>query len=83
MPYQMSDERLSSRQSGNNKLHSMGTSLIRTTNAILSAIDEKKITSVILLEISKAFDKINCWILESCNQVLPGSPGISPTDHKL
>ena len=62
-PYLMSNERLSTRQSGNKKSHSTETSLIRTTDAILNAIDEKKTTAVVLLDMSKAFDTINHGIL--------------------
>ena len=63
MPYLVSNERFSSRQSGNTKFQSTETSLIRTTDAILSAIDEKKITAVVLLDMSKVFDTINHGIL--------------------
>ncbi|PFX22791.1 putative RNA-directed DNA polymerase from transposon BS [Stylophora pistillata] len=63
MSFLVSNERLSTRQSGNKKLHSTETSLIRTTDAILSAIDDKKITAVVLLDMSKAFDTINHGIL--------------------
>ena len=59
----MSNERLSTRQSGNKKSHSTETSLIRTTDAILNAIDEKKTTAVVLLDMSKAFDTIIHGIL--------------------
>jgi len=58
----MLNERLSSRQSGNKKLHSRETSM-RTPDAILNAIDEKKTTAVVLLDVSKAFDTINHGIL--------------------
>ena len=73
-PYLMSSERLSTRQSGNKKSHSTETSLIRTTDAILNAIDEKKTTAVVLLDMSKAFDTINHGIL--LNKLL--DIGISP-----
>ena len=73
--YLMSNERLSTRQSGNKKSHSTETSLIRTTDAILNAIDEKKITAVVLLDMSKAFDTINHGIL--LNKLL--DIGISPS----
>ena len=63
MPYLVSNERLSTRQSGNKKLHSTETSLIRTTDTLLSAIDEKKVTAVVLLDMSKAFDTISHGIL--------------------
>ena len=41
----------------------METSLIRTIDAVLSAIDDKKITTVVLLDMSKAFTTINHGIL--------------------
>ncbi|PFX18846.1 putative RNA-directed DNA polymerase from transposon BS [Stylophora pistillata] len=63
MPFLVLNERLSTRQSGNKKLHTTETSFIRTIDAILSAIDEKKITAVVLLDMSKAFDTINHGIL--------------------
>ena len=75
MPYLVSNERLSSRQSGNKKLHSTETSLMRTTDAILSAIDDKKITAVVLLDMSKAFDTINHGIF--LNKLL--DIGVSPS----
>ena len=59
----VSNDRLSTRQSGNKKLHSTETSLIRTTDTLLSAIDEKKVTAVVLLDMSKAFDTISHGIL--------------------
>ena len=72
----MSNERLlSTRQSGSKKLHSTETSLIQTTHAFLSAIDDKKITAV-LLDISKAFDTITHGILLNKlldNVILPSS----------
>ena len=74
-PYLMSNERLSTRQSGNKKSHSTETSLIRTTAAILNTIDEKKTTAVVLLDMSKAFDTINHGIL--LNKLL--DIGISPS----
>ena len=39
------------------------TSLIHTTDAVLGAIDQKKTTAVVLLDMSKAFDSINHSIL--------------------
>ena len=54
--------RLSSKQSGNKKLHSTETSVIQSTDMILSAIDNK-LTAVVLLDMSKAFDSIDHEIL--------------------
>ena len=75
MPYLVSNERLSSRQSDNKKLHSTETSLIQTTDTLLSAIDEKKVTAIVLLDMSKAFDTISHGIL--LNKLL--NVGISPS----
>ena len=63
MPYLLSNERLSATQSGNKKFHSTETSLIHTTEAILGGIDEKKLTAVVLLDMSKVFDSIKHDIL--------------------
>ena len=71
----MSNERLSTRQSGKKKLHSTEASLIRTADAILSAVDQKKITAVIVLDMRKAFDTINHGIL--LNKLL--GIGVSPS----
>jgi hypothetical protein len=50
-------------QSGNKTWHSTETSLIHSTDSILKAIDQKKVTTVIFLDMSKAFDSINNNIL--------------------
>ena len=42
VPYLESNKRLSSKQSGNKQFHSTETSLVRTTDAVLEAIDKKK-----------------------------------------
>ena len=57
------NRRLSVHQSGNKTWHSTETSLIHSTDSILKAIDQKKVTAVILLDMSKAFDSINHSIL--------------------
>ena len=46
-------------QSGNKMRHSTETSLIYTTDKILGAIDQKKTTAIVLLDMSKAFDRIS------------------------
>ena len=43
--------------------HSTETSLISATDFILRTIDQKKITAVVYLDMSKAFDSINHLIL--------------------
>ena len=65
VPYLESNKRLSSTQSGNRQFHSTETSLVHTTDAVLEAIDKKKTTAVVLLDMSKAFDStiiIFFWI---------------------
>ena len=61
--YLLSRGRLSSKQSGNKQWHSTETSVIQTTDEILNAIDKKKLTAVVLLDLSKAFDSIDHQIL--------------------
>ena len=63
VPYLESNKRLSSTQSGNKQFHSTETSLVHTTDAVLEAIDKKKTTAVVLLDMSKAFDSIHHNIL--------------------
>ena len=57
--YLQLNDTLSKSQSGNKKWHSCETSVIETTDTILNAIDEKKLTAVVLLDMSKAFDSVN------------------------
>ena len=61
--YPTTNHRLSIHQSGNKTWHSTETSLIHSTDYILKATDQKKVTAVILLDMSKAFDSINHNIL--------------------
>ena len=63
VPYLESNKRLSSTQSGNKQFHSTETSLVHTTDAVLEAIDKKKTTAVMPLDMSKAFDSIHQNIL--------------------
>ena len=66
MPYLLSHNRLATNQSGNKQWHSTETSLIKTTDIILKAIiDDKKLTAVVLLDMSKAFDSLDHDILFS------------------
>jgi hypothetical protein len=57
------NRRPSVHQSGNKTWHATETSLIHSTDSILKAIDQKKVTAVILLDMSKAFNSINHNIL--------------------
>ena len=63
VPYLESNKRLSSTQNGNKQFHSTEKSLVHTTDAVLEAIDKKKTTAVVLLDMSKAFDSIHHNIL--------------------
>lgn len=58
-------ERLTKYQSVNEEWQSAETSVIQTTDAILNAMDKKKLTAVVFLDMSKAFDSINHEILIS------------------
>ena len=53
MEYLTLKNRLSSKQSGNKKCHSTETSVIQTTDMILSVIDKKQLTTVVLLDMIK------------------------------
>lgn len=64
-PYLLSHNRLTANQSGNKQGHSTETTLIKTTDIILKAIDNKRLTSVVLLDMSKAFDSLDHSILIS------------------
>lgn len=57
--YLTSNNRLSSHQSGNKKLHSTETLNVFITDTILKAMDKKKLSALVLLDLSKAFDSIN------------------------
>ena len=61
--YLTSNNRLSTKQSGNKKSHFTETALIRPTDAILTGMDKKELYAMVLLDMSKAFDSINHDIL--------------------
>ena len=63
MSYLLATGRLTCRQSDNKQWHSTETSVIQTTDEILSAIDKRKLTAIVLLDMRKAFDSINHQIL--------------------
>ena len=52
----MSNKRLSPHQSGNIKHHSTETLNVFITDKILEGMDERKLTGLVLLGLSKAFD---------------------------
>ena len=74
MYYLTSKGRLSTKQSGNKEKHSTETSVIQTTDIILSAIDKKHLTAVILLDMRKAFDSIDHTLLLVKLQDVGASP---------
>ena len=80
MPYLVGNDRLSAHQKCNKKWHSTETSLICTSDRILTAIDQKKTSGVVLLDMSKAFDSVNhdillkkitrYWLVTLCHPVV-------------
>ena len=61
--YLVRHSRLSKHQSGNKKFHSTETLNIFITDAILEIMDNKHLTALLLLDLSKAFDSIEHNIL--------------------
>ena len=59
MTYMTTKRRLSKHQSGNKKLHSCETLNVMIINKALEAMDAKKVTLVVLLDLLKAFDIID------------------------
>ena len=59
MTYMTTKRRLSEHQSGNKKLHSCETLNVMIINKALEAMDAKKVTLVVLLDLLKAFDIID------------------------
>ena len=57
------NQRLTPEQCGNRKWNSAETSIIQPTAVILECIDKKQLATVVLLDMSKAFDSINHRIL--------------------
>ena len=57
--YLFSNGRLSSHQSGNKKLHSTETLSLFMADHLLEAMDKKNLTTLTLLDLSKAFDSLN------------------------
>jgi len=57
--YLVSNNRLTSHQSGNKKYHSTETLNVLITDSILESMDKKQLTAIVLLDLSKAFDSIN------------------------
>ena len=59
MEFLTKHDKLSTFQSGNRKMHLTETALINVTDTILKAIDEKAVSLLVLLDMSKAFDSLN------------------------
>ena len=57
--YMSNKKRLTEHQSGNKKLHSCETLNVMMTDRALEAMDVKKLTLIVLLDLSKAFDSID------------------------
>ena len=57
------NNKLSQFQSGNRKHHSTETALLSVTDNPLKAMDEKKISILVLMNMSKVFDSINHLLL--------------------
>ena len=73
MTYMATKRRLSGHQSGNKKLHSCETLSVMITDKALEAMDAKKVTLVVLLDLSKAFDSIDHVTLLAKLQALGAS----------
>ncbi|PFX12931.1 putative RNA-directed DNA polymerase from transposon BS [Stylophora pistillata] len=56
--YLTEKQRLAFDESGNKKLYSTQSLLVSSTDAILRAIDQTKVTAVVYLDMNKAFDSI-------------------------
>ena len=70
MEYLIKNNKLAVHQSGNRKLHSTETALLYVTDQLLQATDDKKVSIMVLLDMSKAFDSIRHDILLSKLQSL-------------
>ena len=68
--YLIKHNKLAVHQSGNRKLHSTETALLYVTDQLLQAMDDKKVSIMVLLDMSKAFDSIRHDILLSKLQSL-------------
>ena len=75
MEYLIRTNKLAVHQSGNRKLHSTETALLYVTDQLLQAMDRKKVSIMVLLDMSKAFDSIQHDILLSKLQNLDFSQG--------
>ena len=62
------NEKIAKLQNGNRKLHSTETALLYFTDEILKNMDDKKVSVIVLLDMSKAFDSIchDLWLSKLC-----------------
>ena len=58
MNFLNSNDKISCLQSGNRKMHSTETALLHYTAQLLNNMDQKQISFVVLLDMSKAFDSV-------------------------
>ena len=75
MEHLIRNNKLAAHQSGNRKLHSTETALLYVTDQFLQAMDSKKVSIMVLLDMSKAFHSIRHDILLSKLQYLDLSQG--------
>ena len=72
------NSKIAKQQSGNRQFHSTETALLHFTDEILKNMDEKKVSLVVLLDMSKAFDSIKHELLLSKLRKI----GVSTSAHK-
>ena len=75
MEHLIRNNKLAAHQRGNRKFHSTETALLYVTDQLLQAMDSKKVSIMVLLDMSKAFDSIRHDILLSKLQYLDFSQG--------
>ena len=63
LDYLTSHGRLTTHQRGNRKMHSTETLSLHVTDYIFKAIDAKKVTGMVLIDFSKAFDSLSHSVL--------------------
>ena len=63
LDYLTSHGRLTTHQSGNRKMHSIETLSLHVTDYIFKAIGAKKVTGMVLIDLSKAFDSLSHSVL--------------------
>ena len=72
------NSKIAKQQSGNRQFHSTETAILHFTDEILKNMDAKKVSLVVLLDMSKAFDSINHELLLSKLRKI----GVSTSAHK-